>query len=202
MVRAGAGACWGRMDSMRGGYDGTGRFPSIPAMGTAIGGGCAMAATKVVRARMKGQMTIPEEVRREQGIEENSLLRVRAEEGELRIRPVEVRERGPGPPWLRELCEYFAPVREEILRKGYTDEEVNAAIDEAVARAFVDHGLDPADAKVSWSGSPLQRGAAVDVEVSYSVPVFQAPLLGRVAGPSIVVEARHVARIAPFRSRS
>ena len=78
----------------------------------------------------------------------------------------------------------------------------NAAIDEAVARAFVDHGLNPADAKVSWSGSPLQRGAAVDVKVSYSVPVFQAPLLGRVAGPSIVVEARHVARIAPFRSRS
>ena len=91
-----------------------------------------MATTKVVRARKKGQMTIPDEFRRELGIEENSLLRVSLEDGELRIRPVEVRERGPGSPWLRELYEYFAPVREEILRKGYTEEEVNAAIDEAI----------------------------------------------------------------------
>ena len=75
------------------------------------------------------------------------------------------------------------------------------AIDVAVDRAFVDHGLDPADATVRWSGSGLRRGEAVEVEVSYAVSVLQAPLLGRVAGPSITVEARHLARVAPFRSR-
>ena len=76
-----------------------------------------------------------------------------------------------------------------------------AAIDAAVASAFADHGLDPADATVRWAGSRLQRGEAVAIEVSYAVPVLQAPLLGRVADPSITVRARHVARVAPFRSR-
>ena len=99
-----------------------------------------MAASKVVRARKKGQITIPDEFRRELGIGEDSLLRVSVRDGELRIAPVEVRERAEagtdaaeqGSPWLRDLYQYFAPVREEILRKGYTEEEVNAAIDEAI----------------------------------------------------------------------
>ena len=92
-----------------------------------------MGVTKVVRARKKGQITIPDAFRKELGIEEDSLLRVRVEEGELRIRPVEVREATEGSPWLRELYEYFAPVREEADARGYTDEEINAWIDEAVA---------------------------------------------------------------------
>lgn len=87
---------------------------------------------KVVRARRKGQMTIPDEFRKELGIEENSLLRVTVAEGELRIKPVEVREATTGSPWLRELYEYFAPVRQEAIDKGYTEEEINDAIDEAV----------------------------------------------------------------------
>lgn len=53
-----------------------------------------MAASKVVRARKKGQITIPDEFRRELGIGENSLLPVSVRDGELRIAPVEVRERG------------------------------------------------------------------------------------------------------------
>jgi len=104
-----------------------------------------MAASKVVRARKKGQITIPDEFRRVLGIGEDSLLRVSVRDGELRIAPVEVRERAeagtepradaaePGSPWLRELYEYFAPVREEAEEKGYTDEQINVWIDEAVA---------------------------------------------------------------------
>jgi AbrB family looped-hinge helix DNA binding protein len=88
--------------------------------------------SKVVRARKKGQVTIPDEYRKELGIGEDTLLRMRVEDGELRIAPVEVREQEQGSPWLRELYEYFAPVREEILRKGYTEEEVNADIDAAI----------------------------------------------------------------------
>jgi hypothetical protein len=76
-----------------------------------------------------------------------------------------------------------------------------SAIDEAVGRAFADHGLDPADAEVRWSGSRLERGAALEVQVGYAVTVTQAPLLGRIAGPSIHVHASHIARVDPFRSR-
>lgn len=72
----------------------------------------------------------------------------------------------------------------------------------AIAQAFSDHGLDPNDAVVDWSAdSNLPRGEGVEVSVSYPVTVVQAPLLGRVAGPSIWVRARHIARIDPYRSR-
>jgi hypothetical protein len=81
-------------------------------------------------------------------------------------------------------------------------DEAERAVDAAVAQAFIDHGLNPSDAEVSWTASnDFERGAAVEIEVSYPVTVLQAPLLGRVAGPSVEVSARHVARIDPFRSR-
>jgi hypothetical protein len=38
-----------------------------------------------------------------------------------------------GSPWLKELYDYFAPVREEILERGISEDEVNADIDAAVA---------------------------------------------------------------------
>lgn len=40
---------------------------------------------------------------------------------------------GWGSPWLKELYEYYAPVRQEAIDKGYTEEEINRAIDQAVA---------------------------------------------------------------------
>lgn len=80
--------------------------------------------------------------------------------------------------------------------------DAERAIDIAVAEAFRDHGLDPADARVTWSLAPdQQRGGAVVVDVGYAVTVLQAPFLGRVGGPSLDVNARHVARIDQFRSR-
>ena len=80
--------------------------------------------------------------------------------------------------------------------------DARRAVDVAVARAFRDHGLDPADASIEWSApSDLNRGGQVEVRISYSVPVAQAPFIGRVGGPSINVRARHVARIDPYRSR-
>jgi hypothetical protein len=79
--------------------------------------------------------------------------------------------------------------------------EANGAVDEAVARAFLDHGIPASEAEVSWTTSGgLERGAAVEVQVTYAVPVFQAPFLGGV-GPSIDITARHVARVDPYRSR-
>jgi bifunctional DNA-binding transcriptional regulator/antitoxin component of YhaV-PrlF toxin-antitoxin module len=88
--------------------------------------------TKLVRQLRGGQITIPVEFRRELGIEAETLLRMTLEDGELRIVPVEAEPRGKGSPWVRELYDYFAPVREQIAAAGYTDEEINADIDAAI----------------------------------------------------------------------
>lgn len=74
-------------------------------------------------------------------------------------------------------------------------------IEAAVAAAFRDHGLDPSAARVEWTTRGLERGAPVEVRVSYPTPVLQAPFLGRVSGPSVWVRADHVARVDPYRSR-
>jgi bifunctional DNA-binding transcriptional regulator/antitoxin component of YhaV-PrlF toxin-antitoxin module len=89
--------------------------------------------SKIVRSLRGGQVTIPAAFRKELGINEETMLRMTLANGELRIKPVEVTEPTKGSPWLRELYEYFAPVREEILRRGISEEEVNADIDAAIA---------------------------------------------------------------------
>ena len=73
--------------------------------------------------------------------------------------------------------------------------------EKAVAVAFGDHGLDPRDATLRWSLDRLERGASVEILVSTSVPVLQAPFLGSVSGPTIGIDAKHVARIDPYASR-
>ncbi len=78
----------------------------------------------------------------------------------------------------------------------------DSAVERAVTAAFRNQGLDPRDARVQWtSDSQLARGGTVEIEVSYPITVLQAPLLGRVAGPSVWVRARSVARIDLWRSR-
>jgi hypothetical protein len=86
--------------------------------------------------------------------------------------------------------------------RSSTRAEATRAIDRAVAQAFVDQGLDPrsADVDVSWPGG-LARGAPIEIAIGVRVPVFQAPLIGRVGGPSLWVRARHVTRVDPYRSR-
>ncbi|HUG15778.1 MAG TPA: AbrB/MazE/SpoVT family DNA-binding domain-containing protein [Thermomicrobiales bacterium] len=91
------------------------------------------AATRLVRPLRGGQITIPIEFRRELGITDETMLQVTLEEDELRVRPVRVTDTAQGSPWLRELYEYFAPVRQEILERGIAEEELNADIDAAVA---------------------------------------------------------------------
>ncbi len=86
--------------------------------------------------------------------------------------------------------------------RAVTSSEAALAVDRAVARAFTDHGLDAGKARVQWVPTPaLERGAVIEIEVSYPVTVMQAPFLGRVGGPSIWIRARHLARVDPFRSR-
>lgn len=93
--------------------------------------------TKIVRSLRNGQVTIPAEFRRELGIEDESLLQVTLAQGELRIRLLQATERGEGSPWLKDLYDLFAPVREEARR--YDEAEIDQAIDAAVAAARRKH---------------------------------------------------------------
>lgn len=93
----------------------------------------AASVTKIVRQLRSGQITIPAEFRRRLGIEEDSVLAITLTGNELHIKPVRVEERGQGSLWLKELYEYFAPVRDEAEAGGLSGEEIDEAIDRAVA---------------------------------------------------------------------
>ncbi|MEZ4530658.1 MAG: AbrB/MazE/SpoVT family DNA-binding domain-containing protein [Thermomicrobiales bacterium] len=94
--------------------------------------------SRTVHVLRGGQITIPIEFRRELGIEDASLMEVTlTERGDLTLHPVETRPRGSS--WLRELYEAFAPVRQEAIDKGYTEEEINEWIDEAVREVRAEH---------------------------------------------------------------
>ncbi|MDO8671761.1 MAG: hypothetical protein Q7O66_10085 [Dehalococcoidia bacterium] len=49
---------------------------------------------------------------------------------ELHRRKLEVKESSKGSPWLRELYELFAPVRQDLA--AYEEQEMDRAVDEAV----------------------------------------------------------------------
>ena len=80
--------------------------------------------------------------------------------------------------------------------------EAREGVVRSVRSALVDHGLDPERARLEarWPNA-LPRGASISIEVGYPVSIVGAPLIGRVAGPSIWIRAVHVARIDPYRSR-
>lgn len=77
-----------------------------------------------------GQITIPAEFRERLGITADSVLQMSLAEGELRIRTLDMTRRADGSPWLQELYELFAAVREEA--KQFSEAEIDAAIDSAV----------------------------------------------------------------------
>jgi hypothetical protein len=91
-------------------------------------------ATSAVRFLLGDEIDIPEVFREELGIDDSTLLVLTTVDGELRIRPFHF-NRNPsekGSPGLRELYEYFAPVREEIVASGITQEDLFADIDAAI----------------------------------------------------------------------
>jgi AbrB family looped-hinge helix DNA binding protein len=89
--------------------------------------------TRLVRSLRGGQITIPIEFRRALGIGPDSMLQITREGDELVLKPVPTTPRTGDATWFKELYELFAPVRQEVLDRGYTEEEVNAWIDEALA---------------------------------------------------------------------
>jgi AbrB family looped-hinge helix DNA binding protein len=88
--------------------------------------------SRIIKPLRGGQITIPAEFRKELGITEESVLQVTLSKGALHLKPVHLTESGEGSPMLKELYEYFAPAREEIKEKGYTEGEIDAAIDQAL----------------------------------------------------------------------
>ena len=96
--------------------------------------------TRIIRRLRGGRITIPAEFRRELGIGKDTLLELTLDGGELHLKPVEAKGERQGSPWFKELYDYFAPARAEALAKGYTDEEINAWIDAAVAAVRAEHG--------------------------------------------------------------
>jgi bifunctional DNA-binding transcriptional regulator/antitoxin component of YhaV-PrlF toxin-antitoxin module len=88
--------------------------------------------TRLVRPLRGGQITIPAEFRKMLGIGDDTVLQLTLRDGELRMKPLRVMETAKGSPWLRELYDEFAPARQEALEREYSNEEINAAIDEAV----------------------------------------------------------------------
>lgn len=93
-------------------------------------------APKLIKPRRGGQITVPVAFREALGFDEDgTMLQATMADGELRLRPVRLGSDVPGSPWLRELYEYFAPVRDDIEQQGLTEEDVNSAIDAALVAA-------------------------------------------------------------------
>lgn len=86
--------------------------------------------SKIVRPLRNGQITIPAEFRRRLGIDEDSVLRMTLEDGELRLTPLHAVQTIGGSRWLSDLYDLLAPVRDEGMQ--YEEEEIDRAIDAAV----------------------------------------------------------------------
>lgn len=87
---------------------------------------------RTVRPLRSGQITIPADFRRELDITAESLLQIRIEGEELHIKKLQTVPDVASSPWLAELYRRFAPVRQEAVEEGYTEEEINEAIDRAI----------------------------------------------------------------------
>ncbi len=87
---------------------------------------------KLVRIQQNGRVTLPANLRKSIGLKSGDLVTVILTEDGLLITPTEDAKTVQDSSWLRDLYDYFAPVRDEVVEKGYTEEEVNADIDAAV----------------------------------------------------------------------
>lgn len=85
--------------------------------------------------------------------------------------------------------------------RSSTYADARREVAQAIEESFVNHGLEPARAEVALEASGLERGGMIEVEVEYPVTILQAPFLGRIAGPSVWIRARHVAVVDPYRSK-
>ena len=94
-----------------------------------------MAKTRIVRQLRNGQITIPKEFRDALHLEPDDLLAVTLDDGKLEVASARASLKREGSPWLKELYDLFAPVRQSYAESGMTEEEINAELDAAVRDA-------------------------------------------------------------------
>jgi AbrB family looped-hinge helix DNA binding protein len=87
-----------------------------------------MGKTRIVRQLRHGQITIPKEFREALRLSDEDMLAVTLEDGKLQIETV--KPQATGSQWAKDLYDLYAPVRKSL--EGYTEQEINDAIDEAV----------------------------------------------------------------------
>lgn len=98
-----------------------------------------MGKTRIVRQLRHGQITIPKEFREALHLEPDDLLAVTLEDGKLLVTSATAVPKGQGSPWLKELYELFAPVRQRYAESGMTEDEINAEIDAAIEETRHEH---------------------------------------------------------------
>jgi AbrB family looped-hinge helix DNA binding protein len=89
-----------------------------------------MGKTRIVRQLRHGQITIPKEFREALHLSGEEALAVTLQDGKLEIEAVKHAPQAGGSQWAKDLYDLYAPVRKSL--EGYTEQEINDAIDEAV----------------------------------------------------------------------
>lgn len=89
-----------------------------------------MSKTRIVRQLRNGQITIPKEFREALHFGGEEVLVVTLRDGKLEVETVKSGPPSSGSQWAKDLYDLYAPVRKSL--EGYTEEEINDAIDEAV----------------------------------------------------------------------
>ena len=92
-----------------------------------------MVQKRIVRQLRGGQITIPKAFREALGIDEDALLEAVLDGDTLTLRRAEVVDYSHNSRMLKELYDLFAPTREALA--DWTEDDINAAVDGAVAEA-------------------------------------------------------------------
>lgn len=99
---------------------------------------------RIVKVTSGGRITIPAEFRQALDLPDHALLCMTLEEGEIRLRFIHVAGVDEDSDWLDVLYSAYAPIRAEILARGYSEAEIDADIDRAIAEVRAEHLATPA----------------------------------------------------------
>ncbi len=111
------------------------------------------------------------------------VCRLRVEREVLRIRKVPPASEVTGSPWLAERYRRFAPVRQEVIEEGHTEEEIDAAIARAVG-GVQGKGVEGFEVRTSGAGLADVDHAGASAGQRLAVPVA----VGVADGKAVVVQ--------------
>lgn len=90
------------------------------------------ASTTRVGHLHNGQVSIPVDFQEAIGARSDDLLEMQVVDDEIRLKLAGTAAMSVSNTWVRELYDYFAPIRAEAEAAGLSDDEINEAIDEAL----------------------------------------------------------------------